>query len=76
MRQKKLWFAMSGIFTALALALMLPPEALAANKFHVLYRFTLRNGGVSPSGLTLDAAGNSTALCQKAAPTRKAQFSS
>jgi uncharacterized repeat protein (TIGR03803 family) len=58
MRREKFWFTMSGILAVLPMALILPPEVLAASKFHVLYRFTFHDGGVSPTSLTLDAAGN------------------
>jgi uncharacterized repeat protein (TIGR03803 family) len=54
-RQKKFWFAMSGILAVLAVALVLPTGAGAASKYNVLYKFT----GELPKGhLIFDAAGN------------------
>ena len=57
MRQQKFWLGMSGILAVSVMALMLPAEALAASKFHVLYRFANNVGG-NPTSVALDAAGN------------------
>jgi uncharacterized repeat protein (TIGR03803 family) len=59
MRQKKFWFTVSGIMAVLAMALMLPTRAAAANKFKVLYRFEVPpDAGLPRSGVIFDAAGN------------------
>jgi uncharacterized repeat protein (TIGR03803 family) len=69
MRQKKFWFGMSGIMAALAMALMLPTGAVAASKFHVLYRFPSENVGGIPNSVTLDAAGNLYGTAQLGGPS-------
>jgi uncharacterized repeat protein (TIGR03803 family) len=59
MRQKKLWFTMSGILAVLAVAFMLPTGVVAASKYKVLYRFKGGADGAGPyAGLMLDAAGD------------------
>jgi uncharacterized repeat protein (TIGR03803 family) len=59
MRQKKFWFWVSGVLALLAMALMLPGQAVAASKYKVLHRFKSPAGGEFPdAGLILDAAGN------------------
>jgi uncharacterized repeat protein (TIGR03803 family) len=58
MRQKRFWFTISGILAGLALALILPAQAVAASKYKVLYRFKGDTDGATPNGLIFDAAGN------------------
>jgi uncharacterized repeat protein (TIGR03803 family) len=60
MRQKKFWFAISGIVAVLAVALMLPTQTVAASKYKVLYKFTGGADGGNPylAGLIFDADGN------------------
>ena len=59
MRQKKLWFATSGILAVLAMALMVPVGTAAAKKYKVLYKFTGGMDGASPFGPVIwDESGN------------------
>ncbi len=59
MRRKKSWFRMSGILIVLAVALMLPAQAVAASKYKVLHKFTGgADGGLPYAGLTFDTDGN------------------
>ena len=59
MRQGKFWFAMSGMLAVLAMALMLPADAVAASKYKLLHRFKGRADGRYPyAGLVFDSAGN------------------
>jgi uncharacterized repeat protein (TIGR03803 family) len=59
MRQKKFWFAISGILAALAMALMTPAGAGSASKYKVLHSFKGSPDAANPrAGLILDATGN------------------
>jgi uncharacterized repeat protein (TIGR03803 family) len=56
MRQKNSWLTVSTVLAVLAMALMLPTQAVAAGTYKILHTFTWAKG---PEGnLTLDAAGN------------------
>jgi uncharacterized repeat protein (TIGR03803 family) len=57
MREKRFGFVLGVILTVLAIALMLPTEAMAASKYKVLHRF--KDGGFPVfTSLIFDAAGN------------------
>jgi uncharacterized repeat protein (TIGR03803 family) len=56
MQQKKFWFTMSGILAVLALALMLPGQAVAAGAYKILHTFKWAKNPMA--NLTLDSAGN------------------
>jgi uncharacterized repeat protein (TIGR03803 family) len=56
MRQKRFWFTMSGILAVLAVALMLPGQAVAAGTYKILHTFRWAKNPMA--NLTFDAAGN------------------
>jgi uncharacterized repeat protein (TIGR03803 family) len=58
MRQKRLWFTMSGILAVLALVLILPTGAGAASKYKVLHIFKIKDGAGPVAGLIFDGTGN------------------